>query len=289
MKRIFITGASGQLGLALYRFLRERKDYELYRTDAFASEDGTVEALDITNEAKVAAAIEEFQPDIIINCAAFTAVDLCESEQEKAYQVNALGPKYLAISAEKCNAKFVHISTDYVYDGNAERPYIEMDSTAPISVYGKTKLEGELFVMKHCSKAFVLRTAWVFGEGKNFVKTMLRLSESGNKIRVVADQYGSPTSALELARVILYLMETDSYGVYHTTCEGSTNWYEFAVTIFEMAGIKVDVERITTSEYPTPAVRPKYSVLDNKALRERHDYRMKHWKDALEEYMQVCD
>lgn len=287
MKNIFITGASGQLGLALFNLLQDKKEYKLYRTDAFASEDGEVTALDITDEKAVAAAMESIHPDIIINCAAFTAVDLCESEQEKAYRINALGPKYLAVNAEKCGAKFIHISTDYVYDGKADKPYIETDSTGPISVYGKSKLEGDLFVIENCSRTFVLRTAWVYGEGKNFVKTMLRLAENGNHIKVVSDQYGSPTSSLELARVIVFLMETESYGMYHATCEGSTNWYEFAVTIFQMAEKEAEVEAIPTSEYPTPAKRPMYSVLDNKALRELHGYKMKHWKEALEEYMNV--
>lgn len=285
MKRILIIGASGQLGLALHHLLGEKVEYKLYRTKTLASDDGKIAALDIADENAVSASIDSIKPDIIINCAAFTAVDLCESEQEKAYRINALGPKYLAISAEKCGAKLIHISTDYVYDGKADQPYIETDSTGPISVYGRTKLEGEKFVTEYCSRSFILRTAWVYGEGKNFVKTMLRLAESGNQIRVVSDQFGSPTSALELARVIVFLMETESYGMYHATCEGSTSWYEFAITIFQMAGKEAQVEAIPTSEYPTPAKRPMFSVLDNKVLRDRHGYRMKHWKEALEEYL----
>lgn len=286
MKRIFITGASGQLGLALDQLLIGRKEYQCYRTDAFLSEDGTVKALDITDEEQVFAATAEFQPDIIINCAAMTAVDLCESEQDKAYRINALGPKNLAMAAETIKAKLIHISTDYVYNGQASCPLSEDVPANPISVYGRTKLQGDEFVERYCSRAFILRTAWVYGEGKNFVKTMLRLAESGNRIRVVNDQFGTPTSALELARVILYLMETESYGIYHATCEGSTNWYEFALTIFQMAGINTEVEAIPSSEYVTPAKRPMYSVLDNKNLRERHGYYMKEWKDALQEYLE---
>ncbi len=287
MERILITGASGQLGLALNQLMAGQDSFEILRTDAGRSEDGTVQAMDITEEAAVRQAVEAFRPDIIINCAAMTAVDLCESKQELAYKINALGPKYLALAAESCGAKLVHVSTDYVYDGQKDKPYVETDEPRPLSVYGRTKLEGEEFVRKHCSRSFILRTAWVYGVGKNFVKTMLRLSEAGNPIRVVNDQFGSPTSALELAKVVLFLMDTDSYGIYHTTCEGFTNWYEFAKTIFRLADKEVEVIPIPTSEYPTPAVRPNYSVLENQALKERHGYEMKHWTDAIEEYMQT--
>jgi dTDP-4-dehydrorhamnose reductase len=285
MKRILLTGASGQLGLALNRLLPLNKEYQIYRTDTIESIDQRIKALDITNKEAVNTLMDEINPEIIINCAAMTAVDLCESEEDKAYQVNALGPKYLAAAADRLKSKLVHVSTDYVFDGQATEQYTESSITNPISVYGRTKLAGDEFVLAHCHKAFILRTAWVYGEGKNFVKTMLRLSDSGNKVRVVSDQYGSPTSALELARVILYLMETDSYGIYNATCEGSTSWYEFAETIFKEAGKQVEVEPISTLEYPTPAKRPMYSVLDNKALRERHGYYMKDWKEALREYM----
>jgi dTDP-4-dehydrorhamnose reductase len=285
MKRIMITGALGQLGLALYRLLKDRDEYELLRTDALISADGLVRALDITKEEEVNTYIEGTKPEVIINCAAMTAVDLCESEQDKAYSINALGPKNLAMAADKIGAKLVHISTDYVFSGQASVPYTEEQEPSPVSVYGITKQAGDEFVRSYCRKSFILRTAWVYGEGKNFVKTMLRLAESNNKIRVVSDQYGTPTSALELARVIIYLMETESYGIYHATNEGGTNWYEFALTIFQKAGKSVEVEAIPTSEYPTPAKRPMYSILENKALRERHGYVMMDWKDAFEEYM----
>lgn len=285
MKLIMITGASGQLGRALHSLLNNKNEYKLLQTDAFASEDGEVTALDITDEKSVKNYLENTKPDIIINCAAMTAVDLCESEQEKAYRINALGPKNLAEAAEGIGAKLVHISTDYVFDGQASHPYTEEDKPNPVSVYGKTKQAGDEYVQQICSKFFILRTAWVFGEGKNFVKTMLRLADNGNKIKVVADQYGSPTSSLELARAIIFLMETESYGIYHATCEGITSWYEFAVTIFKEAGKIVEVEAIPTSEYPTPAQRPMYSVLENKALRERHNYQMMDWQNALKEYM----
>jgi dTDP-4-dehydrorhamnose reductase len=284
MKQIMITGAQGQLGLALYRLLKDCKKYELLRTDAVKSTDGEVQELDITDETAVEECVKTLQPDIIINCAAMTAVDLCESEQDKAYRINAIGPKNLAKAAEKYGAKLVHISTDYVYNGLGTEPYTEDSKPDPASVYGRTKLAGDEFVREYCSRAFILRTAWVYGEGKNFVKTMLRLAQNNSKIRVVADQYGTPTSAMELARVVIFLMETESYGIYHATCEGSTNWYEFAVTIFKEAGIEADVEAISSDEFNAAAKRPMYSVLDNKALRERHGYVMKEWQEAFREY-----
>lgn len=285
MKRIVITGASGQLGLAIHSLIKDCPQYELYRTDTTAQAEAGISALDITEENEVSDHLKAIRPDIIINCAALTAVDLCESKQEKAYRINALGPKYLAKAAEEIGAKLVHISTDYVFDGQATEPYTEEALPNPTSVYGSTKQSGDNFVQEHCSRYFILRTAWVYGEGKNFVKTMLRLADGGNKIRVVADQFGSPTSALELARVIILLMETESYGIYHATCEGSTSWYEFAVTIFKELGREVEIEPIPTKEYPTPAKRPMYSVLDNEALRMKHGYKMKEWKEALREYL----
>lgn len=285
MKRIFITGAGGQLGLALIELLKDNQEYMLYLTDSRPKADSTFKALDITDEDAVKFEISEFHPDIIINCAAMTAVDLCETEQEMAYNINALGPKYIAMIANNIGAKLIHISTDYVYDGQASTPYTEESVPNPTSVYGRTKMAGDSFVMEYCPRSYILHTAGVYGEGKNFVRTMLKLADEERKIRVVSDQIVTPTSARELARVIIFLMETDSYGKYHATCEGSTNWYEFALAIFELAGRKADVEAISTSEYPTPAKRPKYSVLDNKKLRESHGYYMKGWKKALEEYI----
>ena len=285
MKKVFITGALGQLGKALYGLLKDNEEYRLYLTDSNESMDRRVRKLDITDETAVQREIQIVRPDIIINCAAMTAVDLCETEKELAYKINSLGPKFLAIAAEKTGAKLVHISTDYIFDGQADKPYTEESETNPVNVYGQTKLAGDKFVQEYCSKSFILNTAWLYGEGKNFVKTMLKMADEGKKIRVVSDQIGSPTSALELARVILFLMETDSYGRYHATCEGSTSWYGFAVKIFELAGIDAEVEPISTNEYPTPAKRPAYSVLENKRLKELHGYYMKDWTEALEEYI----
>ena len=172
MKRIFITGALGQLGHALVELMIDKPEYQLYLTDSHPSEDGKVKMLDITQEAAVESEIAGFFPDIIINCAALTAVDLCETEQEKAYIINALGPKYIAKAAARIGAKLVHISTDYVYDGQGNVPYTEEEASNPINVYGSTKNEGDNFVKQYCPKSFVLHTAWVYGQGRNFVKTM---------------------------------------------------------------------------------------------------------------------
>ncbi|NLY49267.1 MAG: dTDP-4-dehydrorhamnose reductase [Clostridiales bacterium] len=285
MKRVFITGALGQLGRALTGLLKENHDCLLYLTDSVPDEKNVVKKLDITDEASVKAEISAFRPDVIVNCAAMTAVDLCETEQEKAYNINALGPKYIAEAANEINAKLFHISTDYVYDGQADTPYVEESRPNPISVYGRTKLAGDYYVMGCCPDAVILHTSGLYGEGKNFVKTMLRLADEGKSIRVVADQFVTPTSALELARVIVFLMNTDCRGKYHATCEGSTSWYGFACKIFELTGRDVRIDAISTPEYPAPAKRPPYSVLDNKKLRELHGYYMKDWADALKEYL----
>lgn len=282
---IMLTGARGQLGVALQKLFQADPEISVFCTDATGSEDQSSEILDITKVEDVLSYVAKINPDVIINCAAMTAVDLCETEQDLAYQINGLGPKHLALAAKSHDATLVHISTDYVYEGQATEPYTEEVKPSPISVYGRTKLAGDQFVQEIWEKHFILRTAWVFGEGKNFVKTMLRLGESGNPIRVVGDQYGCPTSALELARVICHLIKTKEYGLYHAVGEGATSWYEFAVEIFKEAGMDVSVSRITTAEYPTPAKRPCYSILENKGLHERHQYHMKHWKDALHEYM----
>ncbi|TAH64340.1 MAG: NAD(P)-dependent oxidoreductase, partial [Anaerolineaceae bacterium] len=188
MKRILITGARGQLGLALIKLLKDKQKYLLHLTDSRLDLDHKVNMLDITDEAAVKSEISDFLPDIIINCAAMTAVDLCESEQEKAYNINALGPKYIAQAASKVGAKLIHISTDYVYDGQAVTPYTEESEPNPTSVYGHTKLAGDNYVMSYCPNASILHTSGVYGEGNNFVRTMLRLADEGKNIRVVSDQ-----------------------------------------------------------------------------------------------------
>lgn len=284
-RRIVITGACGQLGRALNQVLKERSDLTIVNTGSREPTAYCPIILDITNSVAVMNFIQEIKPEIIINCTAHTGVDLCESEQEKAYRMNAIGPKNLAAAAAALEAKLIHVSTDYVFDGEGNAPLAEDSVTSPNTVYGTTKLAGEEFVQSLCENYNIIRTAWLYGEGRNFVKTMLALAEKNSEIRVVNDQYGSPTSALELARAIAFLIDTDGQGIYHGVCEGTATWYEFAVEIFRLAGKEVKVIPITTEEYPTPAKRPKYSVLKNTRLAEA-GHTLKFWKDALKEYME---
>lgn len=289
--RILITGAGGQLGRALTKRLVQTTHELLLTGSREAAPDMAGirwQQLDITDENAVLVCCKEFRPDVIINGAAYNAVDACESggsEEEKAMRVNAAGPEYLARAAEELAAKLIHVSTDYVFDGTAAEPYREASPTNPVSVYGRSKEAGERAVLAHCSRAFVVRTAWLFGEGKNFVRTMLRLAETGNPIRVVNDQSGCPTSADELARLLIFLMETEKYGIWHGVCEGSASWYEFAGEIFRMAGKDVDLSPVTSAEYKTAARRPAYSVLEDARLHSETEFRMKHWKEALADYI----
>lgn len=283
-KKVVITGANGQLGRALNQVFKDNKEITIINTDMGQQTAYCPIILDITNAVGVMNFIQDLKPDVIINCAAHTAVDLCETDKDRAYKVNAIGPKNLAIAADAVDAKLLHVSTDYVFDGTKEEPYLEENHTGPQSVYGSTKLEGEEFVKQLCEKYYIVRTAWLYGEGRNFVKTMLALSEKNTEIKVVSDQYGSPTSALELARAISAIITTENYGIYHATCEGIATWYEFATEIFRIACKDIIVKPITTEDYPTPAKRPKYSVLENSKLKEL-GYFMKPWKEALKEYM----
>jgi len=287
--KIMLTGANGQLGRALCKLMIDNKKYELIATmrNPEALEDimpYEVYPLDITNESNVENFVLFHKPDVIINAAAYTQVDLCEDEEDKAKTINVDGVRYLAKSASKVDAKFVHVSTDYVFDGTGNQPYKEIDETNPIGAYGRTKRAGEIEAQKYCEKTFIVRTAWLYGEGKNFVQTMLRLASNNPQIRVVHDQVGTPTSATELAKMILFLVETQRYGIYHGTCEGSATWYEFAVEIMKVFGMKTPVIPITTDEFPTKAKRPAYSVLENEKLNTETEYRMKDWKDALKDY-----
>ena len=233
--------------------------------------------------------VKDAKPDVIINCAAHTNVDKCEEQEDLAYKINAIGPRNLSIAATEVDAKMIHISTDYVFEGNGTRPYIEFDKPNPISAYGRTKLEGENFVKQFASRFFMLRTAWLYGDGRNFVKTMLSLSEKHDELNVVCDQLGSPTSAVELAKRIHFLEGTDKYGIFHATCEGDTNWAEFADEIMKQAGKKTRINHVTSKQYkemnPASANRPAYSILENYMIKRTSDYRMADWQDALTVYM----
>ena len=286
--KVLTTGANGQLGRALYDILKDEKEVTLVSTDYVVPEMKTlfpIQSLDITDADAVMDLIKKEKPDVIINCAAYTQVDLCETEEEKAFQINAIGPLNLAKAAKVVDAKLVQVSTDYVFEGNGEKPYIETDQTKPVSAYGRTKLAGEEAVQKEWDKVFIIRTAWLYGDGKNFVKTMLKLADTHTELRVVKDQFGTPTTAMELAKMIWYLIQTENYGIYHGTCEGSTSWYEFARQIFKVFHKDVVVHPVTTAEYNAKAARPAYSVLENHKLNTETDYRMKNWEEALNDYV----
>ena len=286
MKKILVTGCNGQLGRAIRKEYAS-SDVEFINTDVVAG-NGIV-SLDITNIDAVMEMVKDTKPDIIINCAAHTNVDKCEEQQDLAYKINAIGPRNFSIASSEIGAKMIHISTDYVFEGNGTRPYIEFDKPNPISAYGRTKLEGENFVKQFADRFFMLRTAWLYGDGRNFVKTMLSLAETHDELSVVCDQLGSPTSAVELAKMIHFLEKTDNYGIFHATCEGDTNWAEFADEIMKRAGKTTRIKHVTSEEYkkmnPASANRPAYSILENYMLKLTSDYRMADWHDALDVYM----
>ncbi len=284
MKRILLTGSNGQLGREVIRQTADREDIKLVAVD--------IDELDITNFQDVTFMTKEIKPDCIINCAAYTAVDQAETDEDRAFSINAIGPKNLAIASFELGIPIVHISTDYVFNGlgicgqNGKlRPYREYDRVGPQTAYGRTKLEGEIAVARHNLRHYILRTAWLYGEGSNFVRTMLRLGASQDTVRVVEDQIGSPTSTRELTQILLKLLLTGQYGLYHATCEGSCSWYEFTKEIYRLAGIGTQVVPVTSAEYPRPAIRPKYSVLESYMLHATTPLRFAHWQQALVEYL----
>lgn len=284
--KILLTGSNGQLGRAIR--LEYGDDAEFVLTEVIESPDYI--HLDIADVDAVIKMAEEVKPDVIINCAAFTNVDGCEVDTDAAYRANAIGPRNLAIASRLVGCKLVHISTDYVFAGDGSRPYTEFDNPAPKSAYGRTKLAGENFVREFADKWFILRTAWLYGDGKNFVKTMVNASKTRDEVSVVMDQKGSPTTAKELARMIKYLADTEEYGLYHATCEGDTNWADFTEAIYKRLGIKTKVNHVTSAQYkemvPGAADRPAYSILDNYMLRLTGDkFKMACWEDALDEYL----
>ena len=286
MKKILVTGCNGQLGRAI-RKKYAASDVEFINTDVVEGE-GVV-SLDITDVDAVLKLVRAEKPDVIINCAAHTNVDKCEEQWDLAYKINAIGPRNLSIAATEADAKMIHVSTDYVFEGNGTRPYTEFDAPNPVSAYGKTKLEGENFVKEFAKKHFILRTAWLYGDGKNFVKTMLALAENHDELNVVCDQVGTPTSAVELAKMIHYLEGTENYGTFHATCEGDTNWADFAEAIFKRAGKNVKVNHVTSKQYkemnPASANRPAYSILEDYMIKLTSDFVMADWQDALDVYM----
>ncbi len=277
--KVLVTGFTGQLGYDVVKRL-EHLNIECLGT---SSKD-----FDLTNESATKCFIKNYKPDAVIHCAAYTAVDKAEIEKEKCYRINVLGTSYIAQACKDINAKLAYISTDYVFDGRNEQPYEVTDKPNPINYYGKTKYEGELEVQKFIDKAFILRISWLFGiNGNNFVKTMLKLGRERKEVNVVSDQIGSPTYAHDLAKLIVDIVCTDKYGIYHVTNEGYCSWYEFAINIFDMAGMDVKVNPIKTEDYPTRALRPRNSRLSKKSLELNGFKKLPNWKTALEEYLKM--
>lgn len=288
--KILITGSKGQLGNELKDIINKGyseigKVSEDIKNSQFFDFD--VDKLDITDLKSVKNVLSTIKPDVVINCAAATNVDGCESDEDFAFKVNSLGPRNLAMICDEMGAKLVQVSTDYVFSGVGEKPLTEYDLTAPYSVYGKTKLLGENYVREFCSKYYIVRTAWLYGYvGHNFVYTMRRLGKEKDSINVVNDQIGNPTHANDLAYHILKLIETEEYGIYHCTGKGECSWYDFAKMIIELSGEKCIVNSCTSEEYKTPAKRPEYSSLDNMMLRNTVGDEMRNWQDAIKSFIE---
>ena len=279
MHNILVTGANGQLGSEIQDLATEYANYKFVFTD--------IEELDICSYQAVQLFINENKINTIINCAAYTAVDKAEEEYDLANNINHLAVSNFAKIAKAKGIKIIHISTDYVFDGTAHQPYKETDTPNPQSVYGKTKLDGEMAMQKiNPSNSIIIRTSWVYsGYGNNFVKTMLRLAQEKKELNVVSDQVGTPTNANDLARTILEILpklKNEDVETYHYGNEGICSWYDFAKTIFKTAKIDIKVNPIPTSAFPTAAKRPKYSMLDKTKIKEKYQIEIPHWKDSLE-------
>ncbi|MEZ3426863.1 MAG: dTDP-4-dehydrorhamnose reductase [Lachnospiraceae bacterium] len=275
--KVLVTGVKGQLGYDVAKEL-EKRGTSVVGVD--------VDEMDITDEAAVRRVISEALPDAVIHCAAYTAVDAAQDNEEMCRKVNAEGTRYIAKMCKELGIKMLYISTDYVFDGQGTRPWEPDDERNPLSVYGQTKYEGELAVQNMLDKYFIVRITWTFGvNGKNFVKTMLRLSEKNSSIRVVNDQYGSPTATADLAVLLSDMIATDKYGIYHATNEGICTWYEFTCEIFRQAGIGVEVVPVTTAEYGAKAPRPANSRMSKDKLTANGFERLPSWQDALTRYL----
>lgn len=287
--KIIITGSKGQLGNALIELLKNDsssigpipscyKDCEITPVD--------VDELDISDGKAVESFVKDIKPDLIINCAAMTNVDGCESDVELAERVNADGPLNLAKAAADCGAKLVHISTDYVFRGDTKTPYVETDPCDPVTAYGRSKYHGEQKILAAYEKSFILRTSWLYGlVGSNFVKTIRRVAKEKGVLKVVDDQRGNPTNADDLAYHILLVADTENYGIYHCTGTGECSWYDFACKILEYSGIPCDISPCSTEDSGRKAKRPAYSSLRNLKLEQTVGDRMREWQTALKEYI----
>jgi dTDP-4-dehydrorhamnose reductase len=281
--RVVVLGASGQLGRDL--------------TTAFGSNGDTTIALshqdlEITSPDSIVRVLGEARPELVVNSAAFANVDGCEVDPARALAVNAVGARNIAQAAESLHAKLVYISTDYVFDGNKRTPYVEEDTPAPLNVYGNSKLSGEFFVRSMCSRHFVVRVSAIYGSnpcrskgGLNFVELMLKLGREREEVRVVDDEFISPTPTIDVARQLVLLSRTSEYGLYHATAEGSCSWYQFARAIFDLSGTKVRLEAARPGEFPAKVSRPKYSVLENQALKQKSFNVFGPWREGLQNYL----
>ena len=275
--RVLVTGVKGQLGHDVMNEL-EKRGYEGIGVD--------VEEMDITDRETVERVMREVHPDKVVHCAAWTSVDDAEDKVELCRKINAYGTENIARMCKELSAPMIYLSTDYVFDGEGTRPWEPDDERHPLNVYGQTKYEGELAVEKYLDAYFIVRIAWVFGvNGKNFIKTMLRLSETHDTITVVDDQVGSPTYTYDLARLLVDMLETEKYGRYHATNEGLCSWYEFAKEIFRQAGREVKVIPVSSEEYPAKAKRPHNSRMNKDKLREMGFAPLPAWEDALSRYL----
>lgn len=277
---VLVTGANGQLGQSIQLIAKNHTDFQFHFFDS--------KTLDITNKETIDSIFSKIKPDYCINTAAYTAVDKAESESKKAQIINVDGAKNLAEVCKKHSTTLIHISTDFVFDGSKTKPYKETDATNPQSVYGHTKLDGEKAIQEILENYFIIRTSWVYSQfGNNFMKTMLRLSNEKTSISVVNDQIGTPTNALDLAEAILkiltsnFQLPTSNFGIYNFSNEGQCSWYDFAQKIFEINTIKINLQPSTTANYPTPAKRPKYSVLDKSKIKTVFGVEIFDWKESL--------
>ncbi|ANU27554.1 dTDP-4-dehydrorhamnose reductase [Planococcus versutus] len=275
--KILVTGYNGQLG---YDVVQEglKQGLTMVGIDR--------EDLDLTINTDVETFVREMHPDAIIHCAAYTAVDKSEEDRESCWNVNVSGTEYLAAIAKEIDAKFIYISTDYVYDGEGQTPFVETDTPNPQGYYGVTKYEGEKKVRELIEKHFIIRTSWVFGmNGQNFIKTMLKLAETRNELNVVGDQIGSPTYTYDLAVLLIDMIQSEKYGLYHASNEGFCSWSDLATESFKQAGKEIKVNAINTEEYPTPAVRPKNSRMSKQKLLDNGFKQLPPWQDAVKRYV----
>ena len=270
--KVLVTGATGMLGSDLCPML-EDAGFDVIET--------TIEELDITDEQNVKDLLNDVKPDYVIHCAAYTNVDKAEEEPDKAENVNGTATKYIARACKANEAVLIYISTDYVFDGTKNTPYVPSDKTNTINAYGLSKLHGEQAVEENCDRYYILRTSWLYGHhGKNFVETMISLADNP-EVKVVNDQIGCPTWTVDLADTIISFIDEDpEYGIYHACGGGSTTWYDFAKEIYNQAGLNVNLKPCTTEEFPRQAKRPKYSIMDNEGL-------LRDWKLALKEYLEL--